>query len=76
MAVTCVRYTMNVTIKQVIVGTVIGTTIVGIMVQRLRTENENNSQARLVASSKLAPHGLKKHAHTPEVEQSSRKLDG
>ena len=89
MAVTRARYTMNVTIKQVIVGAVVSSAIVGLMVQRMRAEKNLHARDRQIASSKLdltgsnsralesisKPKGHKKHLHT-ESELSFRKLVG
>jgi hypothetical protein len=90
MSVTCACYIMIVTIKQVIIGAVIGSSVVGIMVQRMRSEKNLHAQDRQIASSKInlpgsnthaleaisKPKGHKKHGHTMESEPSSRKLVG
>ena len=66
---------MGVTIKQVLIGTVVGTTIVGLAVLRLRNEKLAQEHLTQVASIKKAP-ALKKHAGSHETELSSRKLIG
>ena len=66
---------MSVTIKQVIIGTVVGTTVVGLAVLRIRKEMLGLERPTQVASIKKAP-TLKKHAGSHEAELSSRKLIG
>jgi hypothetical protein len=64
-----------VTIKQVIIGTVVSTTVVGLTVLRLRQEKLAQERPTLVASVKKVP-THKKHTGPHEVELSSRKLVG
>ena len=66
---------MSVTIKQVIIGTVVGTTVVGLAVLRIRKEKLALESPTQVASIKKAP-AFKKHAGSHEAELSSRKLIG
>src|SRR5690348_6273935 len=49
-AVTCRRYTFIVTIKQLIVGATIGSSIVGLMVYRIHKEKMLESHPRVIAS--------------------------
>jgi hypothetical protein len=66
---------MGVTIKQVLIGTVVSTTVVGLSVMRLRKEKLAQDHPTLVASVKKVP-APKKHAGPHESELSSRKLVG
>ncbi len=66
---------MGVTIKQVLIGTVVGTTIVGVSVLRIRKEKLAHEHPTQIASIKVPP-VHKKHGGTRETELSSRKLIG
>jgi len=66
---------MAMTIKQVIVGTAIGTIIVGVAAVRLRKEKIARERPTEVASLKT-PAVHKKHLRTSDMEVSSRKLVG
>jgi hypothetical protein len=65
---------MGVTIKQVLIGTVVGTTVVGLAVLRIRKEMLAREHPTQVASIKVPVH--KKHGGSRETEISSRKLIG
>ena len=63
---------MSVTIKQVIIGTVLGTTVVGLAVLRIRKERMANQPPTQVASLRKLPVHKK---HVGEAEPT-RKLLG
>ena len=63
------------TIKQVMIGTLLGTTIVGLAVHRIRKERSSRASPTQVASIKSPP-AHKKHMRMSDIEVSSRKLLG
>ena len=86
-AVTHDRYTIEMTIKQVIIGTVIGSSVVALTIQRIRADKDLHTHLSLIATSNLhethtsdftSTHSKshKKHSHLADTELSSRKLFG
>lgn len=66
---------MSMTIKQLLIGTIVGTTVVGLAVHRIRKDRGVREHPTQVASIKAMP-VHRKHARTSDVEVSSRKLIG
>jgi hypothetical protein len=76
MGVTCARYTRIVTIKQVIVGSILGSAIVGYTVHSLCKEKRSPLMQTAKITAIRKEQALKKHSKASEAEISSRKLIG
>ena len=75
MPVTFARYVRNVTIKQLLIGTVLGSSIVGLMVHRMHQSKQiiqHKDHSHKIASLKKRRHA---ESHS-EAELSTRKLYG
>jgi hypothetical protein len=87
--VTLDRYSRSMTIKQVIIGAVLGSSIVGLMVHRMRNDPEAMKRTALGGAIKVAfhkvpsrkqasirPSGAKHRNGNSETQVSSRQLFG
>jgi hypothetical protein len=70
---------MGMTIKQVLIGAVVGSTVVGLAVLRIRQGKFAHQRPTQLASIRMTTHQpahKNKHAKSHEVQLSSRKLIG